>query len=34
MQGFGVCRVAEPDRFNDVFQGEIDEADLAFLRLA
>jgi hypothetical protein len=29
-----VRRVAEPDRLDDVFLGEIDEADLAVLRLA
>ena len=27
-------RVAEPDRLDDVFQREIDEADLAVLRVA
>ena len=29
MQSFGVRLVAEPDGFDDVFQGEIDEADFA-----
>src|ERR1700730_7513872 len=33
MQGFRVPRVAEPDRLDDVFQCQIDEADLAVLRL-
>src|ERR1700736_703425 len=34
MQGFRMRRVAEPDYLDDVFQREIDEADLAVLRLA
>ena len=34
MQGFRMCWVAEPDYLDDVFQGEIDEADLAVRRLA
>ena len=34
MQGFGMFRVAEPDRLDDVFEREIDEADLAVLGLA
>src|ERR1700730_8307199 len=34
MQGVRVPRVAEPDYLDDVFQREIDEADLAVLRLA
>jgi hypothetical protein len=33
MQGFRMFRVAEPDRLDDVFQCQIDEADLAVLRL-
>ena len=33
MQSFGVRLVAEPDGFDDVFQGEIDEADLAVFGL-
>jgi hypothetical protein len=34
MQGFRMYRVAEPDRLDDVFQREIDEVDLAVLRVA
>jgi hypothetical protein len=34
MQGFRMRRVAEPDNLDDIFQREIDEADLAVLRLA
>ena len=34
MQGFRMRRIAEPDHLDDVFQREIDEADLAVLRLA
>jgi hypothetical protein len=34
MQRFRMLIVAEPDYLDDDFQGEIDEADLAVLRLA
>jgi hypothetical protein len=34
MQGLRMRRVAEPDHLNDVFQRDIDEADLAVLRVA
>ena len=34
MQGFRMLLVTEPDRFDDVFQRETDEADFAVLGLA
>ena len=34
MQGFKMHLVAEADRLDDIFQRDIDEADLAVLRLA
>jgi hypothetical protein len=34
MEGFRVRRVAAPDHLDDVFECEIDEADLAVLRVA
>ena len=34
MQRVRVRWIAEPDRFDDVFQGEIDETDFAVFRLA